>query len=153
MFVMERSAPRRNPLGTTAYWALAVLLVGFGYLALFSIGAPFLLTGAAMMVVSPWRSRPEVLWPALVGVWAFVLGYLLVAPLACTSTGIAVTTGSPLSVSHTTCTNILGIDYSGTGTYNPSLVPALLAAAAAGSAGILLARFLLGRRRATSRSA
>ena len=150
---MERSVPRRNPLGTTAYWALDVLLVGFGYLALFSIGAPFLLTGTAMMVVSPWRSRPEVMWPALVGVWAFVLGYLLVAPLACTSTGIAVTTGSPLSVSHTTCTNILGIDYSGTGTYNPSLVPALLAAAAAGSAGILLARFLLGRRRATSRSA
>lgn len=150
---MERSAPQRNRLGTVAYWTLAVLLVGFGYLALFSIGAPFLLTGTALMVVSPWRSRPEVVWPALVGVWALVLGYLLVAPLACTSTGLAVTAGSPVSVSHTTCTNILGIDYSGTGTYNPSLMPALLAAAAAGAAGALATRFLLVRRRAATTSA
>ncbi|HEX9313542.1 MAG TPA: hypothetical protein VGA30_12070, partial [Actinomycetota bacterium] len=102
------------------------------------------------MVVSPWRNRPQVLWPALVGVWAFVLGYLLVAPLGCTSTAVAVTAGSPVAVSHTTCTSILGIDYSGTGTYDPSLLPALVVAAAAGAAGALAARFLLRRRRAAT---
>jgi hypothetical protein len=100
-----------------------------------------------MMVVSPWRSRREVLWPTLVGVWAFVLGYLLVAPLGCTSTVIEVTEGSPAATSHTTCTNILGIDYSGTGTYDPSLVPALVVAVGAGAAGALATRFLLRRRR------
>jgi lysylphosphatidylglycerol synthetase-like protein (DUF2156 family) len=144
---MEGSVPRRNRVGTAAYWGVAVLLVGFGFLGLFSIGAPFLLTGVAMIVVSPWRTRREVLWPALVGVWAFVLGYVLVAPLVCTSTVMAVTAGSPVAVSHTTCTNILGIDYSGTGIYNPSLVPAALAGVAAGAAGALTTRFLLRRRR------
>jgi hypothetical protein len=149
---MERSVPRRSRVGAAAYWAIAVILVGFGYLALFSIGAPFLLTGIALMVVSPWRSRREVLWPALIGVWAFVLGYLLVAPLGCTSRTMAVTAGSPAAASHTTCTNILGIDYSGTGIYNPSLVPALVAAAAAGAAGALATRFLLRRRRGATTS-
>jgi hypothetical protein len=144
---MERSVPRRNRMGTAAYWGVAVLLVGFGFLGLFSVGAPFLLTGIAMIVVSPWRNRRDVLWPTLVGVWAFVLGYILIAPLSCTSTAMAVTAGSPVAVSHTTCTNILGIDYSGTGIYNPSLVPAGFAGVAAGAAGVLSTRFLLRRRR------
>ena len=147
---MEGSVPRRNRMGTAAYWGVAVLLVGFGFLGLVSIGAPFLLTGTAMIVVSPWRMRPEVLWPTLVGVWALLLGYLLVAPLGCTSTVIAVTEGSPVATSHTTCTNILGIDYSGTGTYDPTLVPALVVAAAAAVAGALATRFLLRRRRAAT---
>ncbi|HEX9694043.1 MAG TPA: hypothetical protein VGA74_03435 [Actinomycetota bacterium] len=147
----ERSDPRRR-VGTAVYWGVAVVFVGFGYLGLFSIGAPFLLTGTAMMVVSPWRSRREVLWPTLVGVWAFVLGYLLVAPLGCTSTAIAVTAGSPVATSRTTCTNILGIDYSGTGTFDPTLLPALVVAAAAGAAGALATRFLLRRRRAATTS-
>ena len=149
---MERSVPRRNRVGTATYWGAAVILVGFGYLALFSIGAPFLLTGTAMMVVSPWRNRPDVLWAALVGVWGFALGYLLVAPLGCTSTVMAVTAGSPVAVSRTTCTSILGIDYSGTGTYDPSLLPALVVAAAAGAAGALATRFLLRRRRRATTS-
>ena len=149
---MERSVPRRNRVGTLAYWGVAVFLVGFGYLAVFGIGAPFLLTGITMMVVSPWRSRPQVLWPALAGVWAFVLGYVLVAPLGCTSTAIAVTVGSPVAMSHTTCTNILGIDYSGSGTYNPTLLPVMLAAFVTGVAGALATRILLRRRRATAPS-
>jgi hypothetical protein len=52
-------------------------------------------------------------------------------------------------VSHTTCTNILGIDYSGTGIYNPSLVPALLAGVAAGGIGALVTRFVIVRLRRT----
>ena len=139
-------------MGTAAYWVVAVLLVGFGFLGLFSIGAPFLLTGIAMIVVSPWRNRREVLWPTLVGVWALLLGYLLVAPLGCTSTAIAVTAGSPVATSHTTCANILGIDYSGTGTYDPTMVPALVVGAAAGAAGALATRFLLRRRRGATTS-
>jgi hypothetical protein len=53
-------------------------------------------------------------------------GYVLLAPLGCT-------TSSPLShpygftpTGHTVCTNLLSIDYSGSGNYQPSLIPALL---------------------------
>ena len=135
---MERSAPRRYRLGTMAYWATAVLFVGFGYLALFSIGAPFLLTGITTMVVSPWRSRPEVLWPALVGVWASVLGYVLVAPLSCeTSSGM-----DPITV----CTHVFGFRWYGG---NPSLLPAFITGIISAGVGVAVTRHLLTRRRRT----
>jgi hypothetical protein len=136
---MERSAPTRSRVGAIAYWAVAVLFVGFGYLALFSIGAPFLLTGTAMMVVSPWRSRPEVVWPALVGVWAFVLGYILIAPLSCeTSSGM-----DPITV----CTHVFGIQWYGG---NPSLLPAFISGMISAAIGVVVTRYLLTRRRRTA---
>ena len=55
----------RTSGSTIAYWTGAVALVALGSLALFSIGAPLLLTGVLMMVLSPWRKRPLILWPAL----------------------------------------------------------------------------------------
>jgi hypothetical protein len=135
---MDRSLPHRNRMGTAAYWAVALLLVGFGYLALFGIGAPFLLTGFAMMVVSPWRSRSEVLWPALVGVWTFVLGYVLVAPLSCyTSSSM-----DPITV----CTHVFGIRWYGG---NPSLFPAFIIGVISAAMGVAVTRYLLTRRRRT----
>lgn len=122
-----------------AYWAVAVLLVGFGFLALFSIGAPFLLTGIAMMAVSPWRTRPEALWPTLVGVWAFVLGYILVAPLDCeTISGM-----DPITV----CTHVFGIRWYGG---NPSLLPAFITGMISVAIGVTVTRHLLTRRRRTA---
>jgi hypothetical protein len=132
--------------GAILYWSGAVLLTVFGFLGQFSMGAPFFLTGVAMLAVGRWRHRPEILWSALVGVWAFVIGYILVAPLGCTSTVDAVLQGQPQALSHTTCTNALGIDYSGTGTYNPSLAPAFLAGLTIGVLGAFLTRRLLTRR-------
>lgn len=118
---MERSR-------TIAYWAGAVVLALFGFVALLSIGAPFLLTGLAMLVVGPWRDRREVLWPVLLAVWSFVVAYVLVAPLGCTSSSLPLVGTSDLAqqAGRTTCTNVLGIDYSGGGVYNPPLMPALL---------------------------
>jgi hypothetical protein len=108
------------------YWAGAVVLVAFGAVAIFSIGAPFFLTGLAMLAVGPRRRERAVVWPVLLGVWAFVLGYVLIAPLGCTTSGSAhVAAGS--SLSHTSCTNLLGLNYSGEGVYNPPLLPAFLA--------------------------
>lgn len=133
--------------GTIAYWALAVLFVGFGFLALFSFGGPFLLTGMAMLIVGPWRHRAAVLWPVLVGVWSFVVGYILAAPLGCTSTAVPAIGGSPPPVGHTTCSNLLGIDYSGITPYNPSLLPAFVAALLAAVIGVVVTRYLLARRR------
>lgn len=135
--------------GAIGYWVLAAVLVAFGYLALFSIGAPFVLTGLAMIVVGRWRRNPAVVWPALIGVWAFVVGYVLVAPLGCTTSGgpapaLRGASSSP-ALSHTVCTNILGIDYSGTGIYNPSLIPGLLAGLAVAILAVALTRRLLVR--------
>jgi hypothetical protein len=124
------------------YWAGAAVLVAVGCLATFSIGAPLWLTGIAMLVVGRWRHRPAVVWPVLVGVWSFVLGYVLVAPLGC-STSAAL----PGEAARTTCSNVLGIDYSGTAVYNPSLFPALMAGLAAAAIGVVVTRQITRRTR------
>jgi len=139
--------------GGIAYWAGAAVLMLFGFVAIFSIGAPFFLTGAAMIVVGPFRHRREVLWPALVAVWSFVVAYVLVAPLGCTGTSVAVVPniGNAAQVGRTTwtCTNVLGIDYSGVGSYQPTLFPALVAGLfAAGVVGFVTRRALRPRARA-----
>ena len=63
------------------YFAIAITLCAFGFVAIFSVGAPFLLTGAAMLVASPWRGRRDVLWPVVAAPWAFTVTYILLAPL------------------------------------------------------------------------
>lgn len=126
------------------YWILSLVLIGFGFLSLFSIGGPLLLTGLAMVAAGPWHRRRDVLWPALAGVWSFALAYALVAPLGCTSTSTAVPAG-PSTVGRTSCTNVLGIDYSGGGAYQAPLMPALLVAAAALVVGIAAYMLLAGR--------
>jgi hypothetical protein len=109
----------------TAYWVPVILLVAFGALAIFSIGAPFLLNGLALAVLWPARSKPNVFWAALAGVNAFIVGYVLVAPLGCTGRELLGGGG------HTTCFNLVGIDYSGEIPYTPALWPALIAGLAA----------------------
>jgi hypothetical protein len=110
---------------SAAYWILVVLLVAFGVLAIFSVGAPFLLNGLALAVLWPARSKPNVFWPGLAGVNAFIVGYVLIAPLSCTGSE------TPGGGGHTDCFNLLGIDYSGEIPYTPALWPALLAGLAA----------------------
>ena len=39
-------------VGTFVYFAIAITLCALGFLAIFSIGAPFFLTGIAMLVAS-----------------------------------------------------------------------------------------------------
>jgi len=146
--------------GAILYWTGAVVLTVFGFLDLIGIGGPFLLTGVVMLSVGAggWRHRPEILRPLLVGVWAFVVVYALIAPLGCTTSGSGsapVLPGGPpptLQLSHTVCTNLLGVDYSGTGAYNSPLMPALLAGLAAGLVLAVATRALLvrGRRHRTA---
>ena len=131
-------------VGTFVYFAIAITLCALGFVAIFSIGAPFFLTGIAMLVASPWRGRREIVVPTVIPPWAFTLTYVLLAPLSCTSTSTPST--GPL-LSRTECSNVLGIDYSGGGAYDPPLLPALLVGLVA--AGIIFAvlRRLLARRR------
>jgi hypothetical protein len=109
-----------------AYWALVVVLIAFGILAIFSIGAPFLLMGLMLAILSPWRDRRGVLWTGLAVVFGFVLGYVLVAPLTCSFPPDVIIKGAGMEPV-VRCSNLLGIPYRGTGNYNPSLVPAFLA--------------------------
>lgn len=50
---------------TALYVAFALVLIVFGYLALFSIGWPFALTGILMLALIGERNRVDVLAPAL----------------------------------------------------------------------------------------
>jgi hypothetical protein len=133
-------------VGTFVYFAIAITLCALGFVAIFSVGAPFFLTGIAMLVVSPWRARRDVFWPVVMAPWAFALTYALLAPLSCTSTP---STGPLLS--RTECSNVLGIDYRGGGAYDPPLLPALLAGLVAAGFTVLVLRRLLARRRVDAR--
>ena len=140
---------------SVAYLALAVVLCAFGYLALLSIGSPFLLTGVSMLIVYPWRSRPSALWPTLASVWALSATYVLIAPLSCSSTAGALpavpgTRAPSTSNGVTVCSNLLGIDYSGGASYNPPLLPALLAGIAVAIVIALSLRAILVRRAVTA---
>ena len=108
------------------YWVGSLCLIAFGVVAMFSIGRPFLLVGLAMLILGPLRRRPVLYWPPLLAVIAYNVGYWAVAPLYCTATEAAGGTST------TTCSSLIGIGYSGSGIYNPSLDPA-------NQAGLLLA--------------
>lgn len=100
-----------------SYWIASLGLIAFGVVGMASIGRPFLLVGLAMLVLGPLRSRPALFWPPLVAVIAYNVGYWAVVPFNCTATG---TVGGTTTV----CSSLIGIRYSGSGLYNPSLEPA-----------------------------
>lgn len=132
---------------TAGYWALVFVLCVFGIVGIFSIGMPFLLLGITFAVVAPWRTRPAVLWPAVTAVVAFMAGFILVTPLGCsTSASFTSPPSSDLPTQTTTCTNVLGIDYSGQGLYDPSQWPALLAGLALSALAAATVRLILMRR-------
>ena len=125
----------KGRVGAIAYWTITVVLIAFGTLGLLSIGFPFLLLGIALAIVSQRRQETGLVAGVVAAVVGFSVGYVLVAPLTCSSSA-----SSADPVEHTVCSNILGIDYSGAGSYNPSLLPALIA-------GLVLAvLFALGAR-------
>jgi hypothetical protein len=103
-----------------AYWIITVALIAFGFVAALSIGQPFLMLGLAMLVLSPFRTRPLVFWPPLLAVVAYNVAYFAVAPFSCTATSF---NGAP---STTVCSSLIGIQYAGGANYNPSLIPAIV---------------------------
>jgi hypothetical protein len=123
------------------YWGLAGILVVFGLVAIFSIGMPFLTFGVALLVLGRWRDQPRTFWPPLVGILSFFVGYILIAPGGCTAT--ATLPGDPGGL--TTCSNILGLDYSGEGLYNAPLWPALVTGLVLATVGTVVTMILLRR--------
>lgn len=128
-----QSGDTHEPEKSRRYWIMVVMLVVFGFITGFSIGIPFLLLGLVLAVVGPFRAHPMVVWPVIFAWAAFVGVFVMISPLSCSGSA------SNLDpVGRTTCSNLLGIDYSGSGNYNPSQLPALMAAlTAAGLAGLL----------------
>jgi hypothetical protein len=128
-----------------SYWLASLVLMVFGFVTGFSIGAPFLLVGLAMLVLGPFRGRPRLFWPALLGVIAFVVGVVLVIPLSCEATSAL---GDD---SYTVCRSIAGPTWAGPGLYNPrpeAFSLAVLAGLAAGGvAAIVTFTWLALRRR------
>lgn len=132
---------------TLAYACVAVALIVFGAAGLFSIGAPFLLTGLAMIVCFPWRHRRAILWPAIAGVWGFTLGYVLLAPIGCTQSGGSegLRLGPVGIAARTTCNGIL-FDYAGGTSYSPPLLPSVVLGIAAAAGAVLAVRAILRKR-------
>jgi hypothetical protein len=54
-------------IGRTLYWLFAGALIGFGVIAILSVGLPFLLLGLILVVFGAVRRRAAGLWAALVG--------------------------------------------------------------------------------------
>lgn len=129
---------------TLGYAFFAVALIIFGFAGLFSIGAPFLLTGLVMLICFPWRHRRTLLWPAIAGVWAFTLGYVLMAPLGCSRTGDAPVSQAASALATTTCNGVF-FDYAGGASYNPPLLPAVLVGIAVASGTALAVRALISK--------
>ena len=111
-----------NRVGAIAYWAVTVFLIGFGFLGILSIGLPFLLLGIMLAILSRRRHETGVIAAGVAAIVGFTLGYLLIVPGVCTSTQL-----SSQAASHTVCTNILGINYSGASGYDPGLLPGVIA--------------------------
>ena len=74
-----------NRSGAMAYWALAVFLIGFGFLGILTIGLPFLLLGIMLAILSRRRNETGVIAAGVAAIFGFTLGYLLVVPLRCTT--------------------------------------------------------------------
>lgn len=110
-------------MSRSAYWTLTTLLIVFGFITGFSIGAPFFILGLVLAVLGPVRHYRRVFWPAVSAVVAATVGYVLFAPLSCTASGVV---GGALT---TVCSSILGGPSTGGDGFNPSLEPGLRAAA------------------------
>ena len=134
---------------TALYIAIAVILLVFGYLAVFSIGWPFALTGILMLALIGQRHRFNVLAPALAWPWVFTIGYLLVAPIGCTST--AVPSGTETVEGWTRCDSLF-LTYAGPTPYRPPFLPAILTGVALATAASFAIQWALRRRRGNRRS-
>jgi hypothetical protein len=75
------------------YWLLTGALIGFGLIAILSIGALFLALGMILAVIGALRVDARGIWAALVGFGALPAGILIwdvvSAPWACQGPGIS----------------------------------------------------------------
>jgi hypothetical protein len=123
-----RLPPIRRPRSWVGYWLVVAVLIGFGMVAIFSIGAPFLLLGLTLAIFGPWRDRPTVVWTAVAAVVGFVIGVLVALPWSCgKSVGpFDPETGHRVIRSMGSCSTAIGLFHYDSA--SPSYVPGLLVA-------------------------
>lgn len=117
------------------YWYAVVFLLAFGVLAIAGVGLPFLMLGIALALLSPFRARPRPVWPVLLGVAGFLLGFALMVPASCSQAASARIPPRPQPL--TVCHSLAGFEYSGAGSYTPPIWPAVLTGSAGATAGAL----------------
>jgi hypothetical protein len=143
---------RRNSGASFLYWLVTGVFIVFGFLAIFSVGLPFLVLGLALAALSDIRDRPATFWPPIAGIALFFATYFLVAPGFCTQTPVPVTSqklpNTQPQLSSITCTRIILPDYSGSA--HPALWPSVVAAVVVGVIGASATRFLVLKRRTRS---
>ena len=83
--------------------------------------------------------------PALAGVWGLVLGYILTAPIGCTTSSSLPSDGVLVAEGFTRC-NGVSFDYAGGGLYSPPLLPALLVGLIVVVVSAAVVRTVLARR-------
>jgi len=131
---------RRELCPSRRHQILVWVLVVFGFITGFSIGIPFLLLGLLLAALSPFRANLKVFWPTILAYVAFIGALILASPVRCSQT-----VSDLNSIGRTTCTSLVGIDYSGAGNYNPSHLPALITAVIAGAVVAVAASGLFRR--------
>jgi hypothetical protein len=124
------------------YVVIALCLIAFGVLGIFSIGFPFLLTGVVMLALLPLK-RSDALVTAIAAIWGFTVTYALAAPLGC-SASVSARAGEH-AVAVTVCNGVF-FDYRGGGGYEPPLLPALLIGVVGGVAAAAFVRAVVRMR-------
>lgn len=112
------------------YWLIVLLLAAFGLLTIFSVGLYFWFMAAALILLSPFRSRPRIFFSGIAVIAGFLIGYVLIAPWGCQQSFTGNPTTGEGTVSPVVCTSPIGIQYSGQEPFEPTLLPALAAGAA-----------------------
>ena len=148
---MSRSSSSDLTLGV-AYWVIVVSLLVLGFLSMFTIGFALLLVAAAMIVLSPFRSRPRVWWSGLALVVGFVIGYAAVAPWGCSETATFDVATGVAEEGPTVCRSLTGIEYTGSEGFEPSGVPGMITGVVLGVLAASAAWTRIGARQRTRES-
>jgi len=109
------------------YWLMVLILVALGFLTIFSIGMGLWFIAAALIVMSPFRSRPRMFRSGIALFLGFLIGYVLIAPWGCSQTFTSDLTTGDETLSPVVCTSPVGVEYSGPEPFDPSRTLALVA--------------------------
>jgi hypothetical protein len=123
---MSRSSSSDLTLGV-AYWVIVVSLLVLGFMSMFTIGLAFLLPAAAMIVLSPFRTKARVWWPGMALVVGSLIGYAAVAPWGCSQTATFDVATGVAEQAPTVCRSLIGIEYAGPDGFEPSRSPGVIA--------------------------
>lgn len=119
---MNRTSSGRT---SRSYWLLVGVLIALGILTIFSLGLYFWFVAVALIVMSPFRSRPRVFRSGIALFLGFLFGYFMIAPWGCSQTFTSDLTTGEETLSPIVCTSPVGIEYSGAEPFEPSRTPAL----------------------------